>query len=97
MISGIGIGFGFTALRSYIIEIGGADRAGNYQGVYQLLWGLTTFSGSFLGGVILEFVITFVGDISTALTYMLLIIAGLRFSSNIVIFKYLPKPISSLK
>ena len=97
MISGIGIGFGFTALRSYIIEIGGADRAGNYQGVYQLLWGLTTFSGSFLGGVILDLVITFVGDISTALTYMLLIIAGLRFSSNIVIFKYLPNPISSLK
>lgn len=97
VIGGIGIGFGFTALRSYIIEIGGSKRAGNYQGIYQLLWGIVTFVGSFSGGVLLDWYVDYLdGDISRALTTVLLVIAGLRLSSNIVIHKFLPEPISGL-
>ncbi len=98
MISGIGIGFGFTALRSYIIEIGGSKRAGNYQGIYQLLWGIVTFTGSFSGGLLLDWYVDYLGgDISKALTTGLLIIAAFRLSSNIIIYKFLPEPISGLQ
>jgi hypothetical protein len=83
-------------MRSYIIEIGGARRAGNYQGIYQLLWGGVTFTGSILGGFILDWYVDFVGSIGQALTSILLIIAALRFTSNYVIWKFMPDPVSAL-
>jgi len=97
LISGIGRGFGFAALQSYLIEMGGSKRAGNYQGIYQLLWGVVTFTGSLLGGLILGWYVQYLGDISKALTISLLVIAVLRLSSNIVIYKFLPDPVSELQ
>ncbi len=96
IIAGIGIGFGFTALQTYILEIAGSERAGNYQGTYNLLWGIVTFVGSFFGGWALQQLKELLGSLPLALTYALLAITAFRFFSNFIMFLYLPDPKSTL-
>lgn len=96
MIGGIGIGFGFSALQTYIIEIAGSDRAGNYQGTYNLFWGIVTFIGSFLGGIILERMKVHFGSLEQALFWALLAVAIFRLLSNIIMYYYLPEAKSSI-
>ncbi len=90
IISGIGIGFGFTALQTYILNIAGSEKAGNYQGTYNLLWGIVTFVGSYFGGWMLLWLKDTVGTLPLALTYALLIVAMLRFFSNFIMIFFLP-------
>ncbi len=90
MIAGIGIGFGFTALQVYILNQAGSDRAGNYQGFYNVSWGVVTFFGSLIGGMFLQWYVRSTGDLVVAIRNLLLIIAALRALSNILMYKYLP-------
>lgn len=91
IIAGVGIGFGFTALQTHILNLAGADRAGNYQGVYNLLWGIVTFVGSFLGGWFLKWLHAYLGTLQLALTYALLIVAFFRFVSNFFMYIFVLK------
>lgn len=92
IIAGVGIGFGFTALQTYILEIAGSEKAGNYQGTYNLLWGALTFVGSYFGGWFLQWLKGVVGSLPLALTYALLIVTVLRFFSNFIMYFFLPDP-----
>ncbi|RMG42042.1 MAG: MFS transporter [Methanobacteriota archaeon] len=92
IIAGVGIGFGFTALQTYILEIAGSEKAGNYQGTYNLLWGALTFVGSYFGGWFLQWLKGTVGSLPLALTYALLIVTVLRFFSNFIMYFFLPDP-----
>jgi MFS family permease len=90
LIAGIGIGFGFTAMQTYIIEIAGSEKAGTYQGTYQILWGLLTFGGSFFGGWFLGKLKDHLGDLNEAAKLALIGIFILRVLSNIVMVAFLP-------
>ncbi|OLS29105.1 MAG: Multidrug resistance protein MdtG [Candidatus Heimdallarchaeota archaeon LC_2] len=91
IIGGIGIGFGFAAMQTYIIEIAGSDRAGTYQGTYQILWGLVTFGGSFFGGWFLGKLKDHLNDLDQAAKLALIGIFVLRVLSNIVMVLFLPE------
>ncbi len=91
IIAGIGIGFGFTALQTYILNIAGSERAGNYQGVYNLLWGIVTFVGSYIGGWMLKLLVDLYSSLPRALTVVLLGVALLRFFSNFIMYFFLPE------
>ena len=88
LIAGFAIGAGFAALQAYILNIAGEENAGYYFGTYQILWGFVTFGGSFVGGVTLDFLASRIG-LASAVTYMLLLIAGFRFITT-YLFSYLP-------
>lgn len=90
LIGGIGIGFGFTAMQAYILEIAGSEKAGAYQGTYQILYGVVTFFGSLIGGVFLQWFAGYLGDLSKALTYSLFAIFLLRLLSNLAMIKFIP-------
>lgn len=92
IIAGIGIGFGFTALQTYILEIAGSEKAGNYQGTYNLLWGIVTFVGSYFGGWFLQWLKNQLGSLPRALTISLLIVTAFRFFSNFIMYFFLPDP-----
>ncbi|MFV2014851.1 MAG: MFS transporter, partial [Candidatus Heimdallarchaeota archaeon] len=78
LIAGMGIGFGFTAMQTYIIEIAGSEKAGTYQGTYQILWGFVTFGGSFFGGWFLGQLKDYLNDLNEAAKFALLGIFVLR-------------------
>lgn len=92
IIAGLGIGFGFTALQTYVLEIAGDDRAGNYMGSYNILWGLLTFVGSFLGGFFLDWFRDYTGSLQEALTIALIGIGIMRLLTNILMILFLPSP-----
>lgn len=89
IISGIGIGWGFAALQVYILNIAGNEKAGTYQGMYNITFGVLTFLGSLGGGILLQWYKGVVG-LNTALFNLLIIIAVLRFLSNILMWVILP-------
>ncbi len=86
LISGFGIGGGFTALQAYLLDIAGEEKAGYYSGTYQILWGIITFFGSLSGGIVLQYYKAQVGLIQ-AVTTLLLIIAGLRLLASLLFLK----------
>ncbi|MHA2098831.1 MAG: MFS transporter [Candidatus Kariarchaeaceae archaeon] len=90
IVGGIGIGFGFAAMQTYIIEIAGSERAGTYQGTYQILWGLITFGGSFFGGWFLGKLKDHLNDLNEAAKLALIGIFVLRVLSNIAMVLFLP-------
>ncbi|MHA2252322.1 MAG: MFS transporter [Candidatus Kariarchaeaceae archaeon] len=92
LIAGIGIGFGFTALNTYILNIAGEERAGNYMGAYLLAWGIVTFIGSLLGGVFLGWFKSYMGDLGEALTIALVFIGIFRVLTNVLMVRFLPTP-----
>ncbi|MHA2090755.1 MAG: MFS transporter [Candidatus Kariarchaeaceae archaeon] len=92
LIAGIGIGFGFTALQTYILNISGEERAGSYMGTYYIFWGFLTFVGSLFGGVFLDWYADYIGDLGEALTILLLFIGSFRILSNVLMIKLLPTP-----
>ncbi|MHA2277985.1 MAG: MFS transporter [Candidatus Kariarchaeaceae archaeon] len=92
LIAGIGIGFGFTALQTYILNISGEERAGSYMGTYYIFWGLLTFVGSLFGGVFLDWYADYIGDLGKALTILLIFIGSFRILSNVMMIKLLPTP-----
>lgn len=91
LIAGMGIGFGFTAMQAYIIEIAGSEKAGTYQGTYQILWGFITFGGSFFGGWFLGKLTDYLDDQNKAVRYALLGIFALRIMSTLVMALFLPE------
>lgn len=90
LIAGIGIGFGFTAMQTYILEVAGSEKAGTYQGTYQILWGFVTFGGSFFGGWFLGKLEIYLDDLNEATKLALIGIFTLRLFSNIAMIKFLP-------
>ncbi len=92
IIAGIGIGFGFTAMQTYILNIAGEEKAGSYMGTYNIFWGIVTFIGSLLGGVVLSWLENYLGELEKALTFALIFITVCRIFTNIIMVKYLPEP-----
>lgn len=92
LVAGIGIGFGFTAMETYILDIAGNERAGNYRGTFNILWGIVTFMGSLAGGFFMQWYSNYLNDLSKALMHALIAIAIIRGSSNILMVLYLPDP-----
>jgi len=91
LIAGAGIGFGFTAMQTYIIEIAGSEKAGTYQGTYQILRGFITFGGSYFGGWFLGWLKERLdGDLNEAARLALLGIFGLRLFSTVIMAIFLP-------
>ncbi len=91
-IAGIGFGLGFAALQVYILNQAGSEKAGNYQGTYNLFWGLVTFGGSYAGGYALSKYLAHTGDLNIAIRDALFFIAALRLLTNIMLWKFLPTP-----
>jgi len=51
---GIGNGFFMVALNSELLHISGSEMRGTYTGIYNLLTGVITFTGSFISGAIFD-------------------------------------------
>ncbi|MDH5402453.1 MAG: MFS transporter [Candidatus Heimdallarchaeota archaeon] len=90
IIAGFSIGFGFAAMEGYILEIAGNQNAGSYKGVYQVIWGFVTFIGSFLGGILLEWLSHYLGNLTDALRIMLFTVFLARLVVNLFMIKLLP-------
>lgn len=89
-IGGLGIGFGFAALQVYILNIAGSEKAGTYQGVYNISFGVLTFFGSLFGGVFLTWYKEYTGSLEIAITHALIAIAIMRFFTNFLMVAILP-------
>ncbi len=95
IIAGIGIGWGFAGLQVYILNLAGSEKAGTYQGVYNLSFGILTFFGSLAGGMVLQYYKSVVG-LNKAVFNLLIIIAVMRFFTNFLMVAFLPDDKSSI-
>jgi MFS family permease len=81
---GLGNGFFMVALNSELLHISGAEMRGTYTGMYNLITGVITFTGSFVSGAIFDNLLASFDFLFIAKVY-LLIIAAARFLAVIPI------------
>ena len=82
--AGFSLGVGIPAIQSYIIEVAGQERTGQYSGTYYFIWGLVTFVGSLTGGYIFD-ILTLQFGSSITLTYLFFGVAVLRLLTGILL------------
>ena len=75
---GIGNGFFGVALNSELLHISGSEMRGTYTGIYNLITGVLTFTGSFVSGAIFDNLLGSYDFVFIAKIY-LLVIAAARF------------------
>ncbi|MFW9923641.1 MAG: MFS transporter [Candidatus Thorarchaeota archaeon] len=75
--TGFPVGLAFVGINTYVLDIAHEDMRGTYTGLMQFFWGITTFVGSLIAGVISDALTKAVG-ISMMAIIMFASIAGIR-------------------
>ena len=79
---GMGNGIAVVAMNSEILFLAGSEKRGIYTGVYNVIMGVCTFTGSFVSGIIFNAMLETI-DFAQAARIFLLAIAGARLIASI--------------
>ncbi|MCG3217710.1 MAG: MFS transporter [Candidatus Heimdallarchaeota archaeon] len=90
LVGGLGFGIFVVSMNSYILESSSAETKGAYIGSYNLVFGLFTFAGSLLSGLLLDHLASVMG-FWDAIYLMCIIIAIARFLGSLP-FLFIDEP-----
>ncbi|MHA1910580.1 MAG: MFS transporter [Candidatus Kariarchaeaceae archaeon] len=82
LIGGLGFGIFVVSMNSYILESSSVETKGAYIGSYNLVFGLFTFAGSLLSGLLLDYLSSIMG-FWDAIYLMCIIVAVARFLGSL--------------
>jgi len=77
VITGFPVGIAFVGINTYVLDISHKELRGTYTGLMQFFWGITTFIGSLIAGIVSDALTKEVG-ITTMAIIMFGSIAGIR-------------------